>query len=149
MLTIELVPSTVWYVNLRSELSKAEWDVIRKWCYKQAHYVCEVCGGKGPKWPVECHEIWEFDDAEKTQTLTGLIALCPACHGVKHIGLSEKRGEGVKAQQHLAQVNGWSIKQARAYIREAFEVWEERSQHEWALDISWVDANFSLTKRGR
>lgn len=138
MLTIELVPSSVWYVNLRSELSKAEWDHVRKACYKKAGYECEICGGKGPKWPVECHEIWEFNDEEKTQTLKGVIALCPDCHKVKHIGLAGKRGEGVKAQEHLAKVNGWSVKDARKYIRLAFEVWEERSHHDWALDISWI-----------
>jgi len=139
MLTVELVPSPVWYVNLRSELTKAEWDHVRKWCYKRANYTCEVCGGKGPKWPVECHEIWEFNDEEKTQTLKGVIALCPDCHQVKHIGLAGKRGEGVKAQNHLAKVNGWTTKQTRKYIKEAFEIWEERSEHDWKVDISWVD----------
>ena len=138
MLTIELVPSTVWYKNLRSELTSAQWDYIRKECYRKAGYVCEVCGGVGPKWPVECHEIWEFDDAHLTQTLRGLIALCPSCHEVKHIGLAGKRGRGSIAQNHLAKVNGWTTNQAQEYIRKAFQIWKKRSQKEWALDISWI-----------
>ena len=57
-LTIELVPKTAWYKNVRSEVSKDRWDELRKECYRNANYKCEVCGGTGPKWPVECHEIW-------------------------------------------------------------------------------------------
>ena len=57
-LTIELVPQTAWYSNVRSNVTKSEWDVLRKACYKAAGYKCEVCSGKGPKHPVECHEMW-------------------------------------------------------------------------------------------
>ncbi len=139
MLTIELVPSTVWYKNLRSELTKAQWDHLRKNSYRAAGYVCEVCGGKGPKWPVECHEIWEFNDEEFTQTLKGLISLCPSCHEVKHIGLAGKRGRGENARSHLAQVNGWTEAHAQEYIEGAFSIWAERSLNEWTLDISWIE----------
>ncbi len=141
MLEIELVPSTVWYSNLRSELTKAQWDHLRKNCYQQAGHVCEVCGGKGPKWPVECHEIWEFCDQHKTQTLQGLIALCPSCHEVKHMGLAGKRGRGNIARAHLAKVNGWTSAQSQDHIRKAFQVWEKRSRHDWELDISWVESH--------
>ena len=68
-LTIELVPSTAWYSNVRSNVTSSQWDVLRKECYKNAGYKCEVCGGKGPKHPVECHEIWEYNDESFTQTL--------------------------------------------------------------------------------
>jgi len=101
--------------------------------------VCEVCGGHGTKHPVECHEIWEFNDAARTQTLTGLISLCPRCHEVKHIGLSGKRGRGREAQSQLAKVNNWSLAQAQQYINDSFMVWSKRSEHEWILDISWVE----------
>ena len=139
MLTIELVPRTVWYSNLRSELSKEQWDFLRRACYRKAEYVCEICGGEGPKWPVECHEIWEFDDSQRTQTLKGLIALCPDCHSVKHIGLAGMLGKGQATRAHLARVNGWSAKQAQDCVRKAFALWEERSQHDWTLDISWIE----------
>ena len=60
-LTIELVPESCWYSNVRSEVSKATWDVLRKAAYKKAGYVCEICGGKGPTYPVACHEMWSYD----------------------------------------------------------------------------------------
>jgi 5-methylcytosine-specific restriction endonuclease McrA len=143
MLDIELVPSTVWYSNLRSELTKAQWDHLRKNCYRAAGYVCEICGGKGPKWPVECHEIWDFNDETRTQTLTGLIALCPSCHEVKHIGLAGKRGRGEIARDHLAQVNNWTTEKAEAFIEGSFLVWAERSEFQWTLDISWVEGHLA------
>lgn len=143
MLTIELVPSTCWYSNLRSELTRAQWDKLRQASYKKANNQCEICGGKGPKWPVECHEIWDFNDAKKIQTLRGLISLCPRCHEVKHIGLAGKRGRGREARSQLAKVNNWSNAQAQDYINESFEIWSERSNHGWTLDISWVEEHLA------
>lgn len=139
MLTIELVPSTSWYDNLRSLLPKDKWDHLRRACYRKAKYRCEICGGRGPQWPVECHEIWEFDDAQRKQILRGLIALCPQCHAVKHIGLAGLRGKKEEAEAHLAKVNGWTISQAREYIAESFRLWERRSRKEWDVDISWAE----------
>jgi len=109
-LTIELVPSTCWYSNVRDNVTKSEWDKIRKSTYKKANYLCEICGGKGHRWPVECHEIWEYDDENHTQTLKGLIALCPDCHKVKHFGLTSTRSEHElhHAINHLKNVNNFS-----------------------------------------
>lgn len=137
-LTIELVPKTAWFKNLRSELPKEQWDKLRKECYRKANYVCECCGGKGNKWPVECHEIWAYDDKKKKQTLLGLIALCPSCHEVKHIGFASVRGRLDAATQHLANVNRWSFRKSKEYIDEAFKLWEKRSAYEWELDITWA-----------
>jgi hypothetical protein len=138
-LTIELVPKTAWYTNVRSNVSKAEWDVIRRKSYKLANYKCEVCNDVGPNHPVECHEIWDYNDETKTQTLTGLIALCPNCHKVKHPGLAEMRGEQNIVLEQLQKVNGMSIDEALMFLADAFEVWRERSQHEWKLDISYLE----------
>ena len=56
-LTIELVPKTSWYSNVRSNVSRSQWDKLRKKCYLNADYKCEVCGDtgikQGFKWPVE------------------------------------------------------------------------------------------------
>ena len=53
-LTIELVPSTCWFSNVRSNISKQDWDRLRKETYKKANYRCEICGGVGRNHPVEC-----------------------------------------------------------------------------------------------
>ena len=135
-LSVELVPSTCWFSNLRSELPKETWDVLRKAQAKRAGYRCEVCGGRGPKWPVECHEIWSFDGATYVQRLEGLVSLCPDCHRCKHIGLADLRGEGEEAEAWLAKVNGWTPGQTSEYVTAAFEQWAERSRHEWSLDLN-------------
>lgn len=138
-LTIELVPKTAWYSNVRSEVSKSEWDKIRRKCYKKANYKCEICGGKGKKHPVECHEIWEYNDTDKTQTLKGLISLCPNCHKTKHVGLAQIKGEEDIVINQLMKVNSMSKKEALNYINESFNIWDERSDHAWKCDISYLD----------
>ena len=138
MLTIELVPKSSWYANLRSELPKEEWNTLRRACYRKAGYVCEVCGGTGDRWPVECHEVWEYDDTHKNQKLVGLIALCPSCHQVKHIGLAKVRGRLEEATEHLSKVNGWDVEKCEQYIEDQFDVWRRRSEFSWELDLSFL-----------
>ncbi len=135
-LSIELVPKSCWYTNVRTNVDKEEWDRLRKACYAKADYKCKICGGKGKKWPVECHEIWEYDDIVKTQTLKGLIALCPLCHQVKHYGYSEHKGKEKKTKKHLMKVNEWTLPQANAYIENVFMLYASRSKVNWILDTS-------------
>lgn len=138
-LTIELVPKTAWYSNVRSNVTTAEWDVIRKECYKKAGYKCEVCSGKGPKHPVECHEIWEYNDESLKQTLLGLIALCPDCHSTKHVGLAQIQGRFEVVLNQLMTVNEITKEEAEKYVNECFDVWEKRSQNDWELDITFLE----------
>ena len=137
-LIVELVPRTSWFENLRSLLTPEQWDKLRRETYRKALYRCEVCGGKGLKHPVECHEIWHYDDRKHRQTLTGLIALCPNCHQCKHIGLAELQGKYEAAFKHLMKVNRWTKRQAEQHIEAAVEKWEERNDFEWNVDISLV-----------
>ena len=137
-LTIELVPKTCWYSNVRSEVETEHWNLLRKQCYHDAGYKCEICGGSGLDYPVECHEIWEYDDRRWIQTLCGLIALCPSCHQVKHMGLAYIQGNYNKAVDHLMAVNEWDHNGAAMYVEDAFDTWSARSKHDWTLDITWL-----------
>ncbi|ABW31568.1 HNH endonuclease [Acaryochloris marina] len=139
LLTIELVPRSCWFSNVRSEVSKEDWNELRKMTYEKANNRCEVCGGRGPKHPVECHEIWHYDDDQHIQKLEGLIALCPSCHEVKHRGLANVKGRGEIADQHLAKVNHWTMPKTQKYVDDQFQVWIKRSKYEWELDISWLN----------
>lgn len=140
-LKIELVPKGQWGANLRKVLPRAKWDQLRRRTYRAANYRCEICNGVGPKHPVECHEKWHYDEKTKVQSLTGLIALCPSCHEVKHIGRSMVTGKGDRATAHFMKVNKLSEKQAVFHISFAFQVWETRSREKWTLDTSWLDEN--------
>ena len=61
-LLIELIPKTCHYSNVRTTVSKQEWDKIRFISYAVADNKCEICGdvgtNQGYKHNVECHEIW-------------------------------------------------------------------------------------------
>jgi hypothetical protein len=142
-LSVELVPKTAWGANLRSVLSEEEWDYVRQSVYKAANYRCQVCGGYGTNWPVECHEEWEWDDEDHIQRLVGLVALCPACHRVKHIGLANHYGKFEEAVNHLMEVNGWNQEQAIDHIHQAEIDCHRRSAWTWELDLSWLKKNYS------
>ena len=138
-LTVELVPRPCWEKNVRAIVSKNKWRAISSAVSKAAGGKCEVCGGRGSKWPVECHEEWEYDDARHTQTLRKMVALCPHCHSVKHLGRAQMTGNGEEAMRHLRKVNGWSEEDADMYVREAFLVWFQRSSHDWTIDLSAIE----------
>lgn len=139
-LTIELVPTTCWFSNVRSEVTTDEWDILRRRCYTRASYKCEICSGRGRKWPVEAHEVWHYDDLRRVQKLVRLIALCPQCHAVKHIGRSQatSKAAGERAIKHLMKVNEWKRAEAENYIAASYDQWSWRSQFEWDLDITWL-----------
>lgn len=143
-LDIELVPKTLWFSNVRSIISKSDWDMIRKSTYKKANYKCEICGGIGNKWPVECHELWYYDDENRVQTLTGLIALCPDCHRVKHLGRTSVFGNVDTSIDHFCNINNISNLDANRYIESVFEVWRERSKFSWKLNLDWLEYNFNV-----
>jgi len=151
-LEIELVPSSAWYSNLRSILTSADWDTLRKQVYSNAGYECEICGGKGNQHPVECHEVWEYlelcddnDEILRLQKLSLCQALCPLCHEAKHIGLAQIKGNGERAKETLKRVNGWNAKQVEEYVRFKFSEWHERSQFQWIIDIDKIK-DYGLSK---
>lgn len=133
-----MVPQTVWGKNLRALLSKHEWDVVRKAAYAASGNRCRVCGGRGPQWPVEADEGWEYDDETRTQTLKGIIALCPDCHHIRHWGKTMVDGHEEQAFALLMRINRWTRAQAEEAVAFAFDQWERRSRHEWDSDYSWV-----------
>ncbi|MBA3766359.1 MAG: HNH endonuclease [Acidobacteria bacterium] len=139
LLTIELVPKSSWYRNVRSNVSAAQWERLKRLTSSRAHNVCEICGGRGEKWAVECHEVFAYDDEQHIQKLMRLVALCPACHEVKHIGLAGVRGNRRRALAHLAKVNHWSMDDANHYIEACFELWSRRCCHQWKLDLSYLE----------
>jgi hypothetical protein len=136
-LTIELVPRTSWYDNLRKVLPKPEWDKIRKRTYTEYGYRCGVCGAQGR---LNCHEVWHYSDHDHKQALGGLIALCDLCHHVKHIGLVgilARKGQldYEKVVEHFMKVNECERSTFEEHKKETFEQWAERSRHGWQVDL--------------
>jgi len=136
-LTIEIVPSTSWYHNLRNRMSKKDWDKIRKSTYAQYRDRCGICRSQGR---LNCHEIWEYDDKKHVQKLAGFIALCNMCNFVKHIGLSgilalEGKLDYGEIVKHFMNVNKCDTQTFEKHKERAFDEWRRRSQHEWHVDL--------------
>lgn len=144
-LTCDMVPANTWFLNLRKWLPQNEWDRIRKSVYQRAGYRCLVCGGKGPKWPVECNEQWQYlcDPSTPkmgTQKLLRLAALCPTCHSVKHAGYANLKGRLDDTLAHLGFVNGWNKAQCEEHFDAAAETHRQRSETTWTFDLSHLQS---------
>lgn len=140
-LTIEMVPQTSWYDNLRKRLPKADWDRLRKKVYAQYNYRCAICQTEGR---LHCHELWLYDDEQHIQRLVGFVALCPLCHFVKHLGFAtsmaeEGRLDFERVVRHFMRVNRCSRSDFEARRDEAFQQWHTRSQSPWQVNIDYYD----------
>lgn len=133
-LEFQLVPDSCWYSNLRSQLPKEVWDVIRRKAYARANGRCMICGA--PAVRLEAHEVWEYDDLHNVQKLADVIAVCRPCHEVIHIGRTQLMGREREACEHYMKVNGCSYADYRKALGEANAVHRERSKKEWRLDIA-------------
>lgn len=137
-LTIELVPSSCWYKNVRSNVSAFTWDRLQTSTAAASGHRCSVCGGVGPRHPVECHEVWTFDDRLRLQRLDGLVALCPDCHRVKHIGRALANGQVARPLAWYCHINRTTPAEAAAAIRAALELNAKRSSVRFQLDVMWL-----------
>lgn len=137
-LTIELVPATTWYSNLRNQLAREDWDKIRKRAYVDAGHQCAICHAKSK---LSCHEIWAYDDTHHVQTLEGFLALCDNCHMIKHIGFANiQASQGLLDMEllirHFMTVNSVSREAFEQHRDESFALWERRSKHHWRTDLA-------------
>lgn len=148
-LTIELIPSTSFYTNVRSILPKSEWDRLRKQSYEKANFKCQICGdvgtNQGYKHKLECHEIWVYQN-NGIQLLKELISLCPKCHLVKHIGRAIAIGKKKVVYDHLAKVNKWDKTSVEAYIGACFQEHKERSKIKWKINIKILTEKHGVNK---
>jgi len=144
-LRIELVPAPVHGKSLASLLSPDKWKKIKKSVYSRAKYKCEICGssgrGQGYHWPVECHEIWFYDDEEHIQKLMDFVALCPRCHMVKHAGLASLRGTLLVAKAHFCKVNNCPPRIFDEHFLSEMLVYKERNKFKWTVDYSGLEGS--------
>ena len=138
-LTACCIPVSMYRENLRSILTQAEWDVIRRTVYQRASYTCEICASWGEAHPVEAHEEWSFDDEKHIQKLECIMALCPICHYCKHPSGPNILFQVKELIAHYCRVNGWDESGTRDYIQK--ELWQafDRGYFLWELDITLLD----------
>jgi hypothetical protein len=144
-LTIELVPKPCWnrsLAHLHSLNVFPLWDNIRHEAIVMANGKCDICGCTPglPGSSLHCHEIWQYDDVDNVQTLKDVISICHMCHHVKHLGLAEVLASQGKLDfqkviDHFLEVNGCKLPEFQRHAREAFQIWNERSEKEWTTNF--------------
>lgn len=136
-LGFELVPDGCWYSNLRSILSKAQWDYIKQDAKARAGGKCAICGKKTDK--LEAHERWCYDEDNRVQKLEDVVAVCKDCHSVIHIGRTQLKGDIERAEEHFMKVNGCTYAEYRKALGQANEEHKRRNLvSEWGLDLSFL-----------
>ena len=137
-LEFELVPDGCWYSNLRSILSPAQWDVVRKDAYARAEGKCMICGVKTTR--LEAHERWSYDEENHIQKLEDVVAVCRDCHAVIHIGRTQLKGDEKAASEHFMKVNGMSYAEYRKALGEVNAVHQRRNKiPEWGINLRWLE----------
>lgn len=151
-LTIELIPSSMWYLSLYNIYEKCNqtfrWNKIKEELLKKEGPRCWVCGKEETR--LEAHEDWDYDDENHVQKLVAIHLLCDRCHKIKHIGYwcymetGRERLEklGLTREDlidHFCEINNCSLEEFKEYEFEALEKWEERSKFKWEQDLGEYD----------
>ncbi len=137
-LNFERVPDSCWYSNLRSILSKAQWDYIKKDARKRANGKCMICGRKSTR--LETHEQWEYDEETCVQKLSDIKAICPDCHRVIHFGFTTLKFDNVERyENHFIKVNDCTYAEFKEQLNKANIDHQRRNQiDEWKLDLQYL-----------
>ena len=146
ILETELVPETCWYTNLRSILTQKNWRMLSQAVRERSGGVCPICGMETPMEELDAHETWGYNDITHEQYLEKIVGICDNCHMVKHIGKTNIDGLYEVAREWHAAVNDVSVEESEKIIANDFQVWKERSQHDWRL---LIDPNVLLEYMSR
>lgn len=136
-LMIELVPDGCWYSNLRTILSKKQWDFLKADAKCRANGKCMICGKKTDK--LDAHEKWSYDRENRMQKLEDILAVCKDCHSVIHMERTQLMGDAERAEDHFMKVNNCSYVEMRKAMGIANEEHQKNNQvSEWLLDLSYL-----------
>lgn len=83
--------------------------------------------------PEVAQEVWHFDDQCHKMTVADLVPVCRHCQMAINIADTEDKPEFPSVVQHMCEVSGIKKSQVGELIREAFQLWEERSQYRWTV----------------
>ena len=140
MIYINLIPSNLWYLNLRKMLSTKEWKNLSLKIRNEANWTCYCCNIsinqlKNTKY-FHAHEYWIFDRKSKTVKLAAIVCVCSHCHESIHLGLASVKNRSNRAVHHLMKVNKWTYQDANNYVEVLFEENMLNSTIDWQFDIN-------------
>ena len=137
-LNFELVPDGCWYSNLRTILSKAQWNFIREDAISRAEGKCAICGKKCTRFDV--HERWDYDEQNGVQILKDILAICKDCHSVIHIGFTQLKSKNIERyENHFMKVNDCNYATYCKALSTANEIHQRRNLvSEWKLNLDYL-----------
>lgn len=86
LITMPNVPRPLHGLPPRKIMGATAWDRMRKRCYFDAGYKCEICGVDPPKGQLHAHELYTYDWMEGTGKFERCIAICKRDHDFIHSG---------------------------------------------------------------
>lgn len=86
LITMPNVPKPLHGMPPRVIMGNTKWNMMRKRCYFDANYKCEICGCEPEKGNLHAHELYSYDYKEGTGTFERCIAVCKTCHDGIHSG---------------------------------------------------------------
>jgi hypothetical protein len=136
----ELVPNPqLWGMSAKKTLGRSAWEQIRLDVLTTAKHACEICGDEPNVYhgdPLNCHEVWHYDDERGVATLIRLRMQCTACDTAVHIGRAIIYDVGDRAFAQLQKVNGISRVEAERLYDTAYAEWRCRSKKTWRLKVA-------------
>jgi hypothetical protein len=122
-----LVPRPLWGINAHDLLDRESWQRMRRDTFSRDNLRCIICEQKRP---LECHEVFSYDDITGTATLVRLESRCADCHACNHLGRLLKRNpRGFKqALASIGRLNRISPPEVISLVQEAFKLHKSRTR---------------------
>lgn len=96
---------------------------------------CEITACSG----AVCGEQWVVDDAAHVVRLARLRPVRAEVLALERLELDSAGTNLQTTAQQIAQFNGWGAADALGYLSHIAKLQQERSRHEWRLDLSLLE----------
>ena len=131
---VDLIPAGSWFASLANLLVASSWKALRD-PFIMRSGACEECGDPHS---LEGHERWTYDERDKTQSLDTIRCMCSRCHATQHLGRANVIGNFDGVFGRLCALNRITPREREDYRNAIFSKFEDRSRHDWAIDVSSV-----------
>jgi hypothetical protein len=129
-----LIPKPLWGINAHSLIGGSAWQRMRRDTFLRDKHCCVICQQQGP---LECHEVFLYDDATGTAVLTKLESRCAECHSFNHLGrLRKVDPQGFKrALVCIGRINDIGSEEVILLVKNAFSLHKNRTRP-WQLKVT-------------
>ena len=138
-LYIDLIPKNTKF-SLYHNVSKEDYYKIKDTLTKRTGLKCEICQSMEEKNNLHLCERFSYNIQTKIQKLEIIHVLCNNCF------ITTRLRDKIIALEHLQEIFGITKDEAKKLIYNAFELWKERCNIQWNLDVSLL-INSGITMR--